>query len=499
MKIYDTIVIGSGLGGLITAAILAKEGQSVLVLEKGKKTGGLLHTFSREKKYVFNTGMNYIGSLEENGFLYQYLHYLGVMEDLKLQRLDMNAFEEISFADSSEVYHYAQGAENFINTLSQNFSSQTEEIRKYIQGLWKFTEGFPLLHLDKYESIVKSDDYLKGSASDYIAAATSNSKLQAVLAATNSLYGGEKDKTPLYVHALVNRQFIESAWRFIGGSQQLANALMNKVKSAGGEVFNNSEVVKIDTQNSEVSRVDTMNDEAYFAKNVVSNIHPAQTLAMLEDSRIKTVTRRRISRLENSQSFFNVYIIFKPNSFPYINRNIYHFPHNRVWKSKDVSRTWPFYYMFYTAASKTNQEWAENASLMTYMDYSEVAKWKGSNEGMRGDDYEAFKQHKAELLIDELSKKYPNIRSRIQSYFTATPLTYEHYTAAPQGAAYGIAKDHNKIYQSIIMPKTKVPNLFYTGQNLNMHGALGVTISAALTSSEIIGMDYLVNKIRKTL
>jgi len=133
------------------------------------------------------------------------------------------------------------------------------------------------------------------------------------------------------------------------------------------------------------------------------------------------------------------------------------------------------------------------------MTYEEVMKWQGTMKGQRGDEYEAFKQQKADLLLAELEKKYPGIKSSIYSYYTATPLTYEHYNAAPQGAGYGIEKDHNSIYKSIIMPKTKIPNLFFTGQNLNMHGALGVTIGAVLTCTELLGTNYLINKIRSSL
>jgi len=56
----DVIVIGSGMGGLSTASILAKEGKRVLVLEQHNIVGGNLHTFT-EKGYEFDTGLHYVG------------------------------------------------------------------------------------------------------------------------------------------------------------------------------------------------------------------------------------------------------------------------------------------------------------------------------------------------------------------------------------------------------------------------------------------------------
>lgn len=492
---YDLIIIGSGLGGLVSGAVLAKNGLRVLVLEKGKKIGGLLHTFKRDQT-TFNTGMNYIGSLEEGGFLYQYFKYLGIIDKLQLKRMDIDGFEEISFSDHLESYHYAQGKENFIEKLSKSFPQENSIIRDYTNKLWEVTDKFPLLYLQNYDQIKKGEDYLNGGASEYISSLKASITLESVLGATNSLYGGVKGKTPLYVHSLVNRQFIESAWRFVGGSQQLANALVEVIEDAGGEVFNRAKVSRISTEDSENTWVETEEGNRYYTKNIISNIHPAQTMKMVEDKRIKKVYRKRINDLQNTTSFFNLYLVFKPNSFLYQNRNFYHFMNDKVWGLQN-SDNWPHFFLFYTGCSDQSQKWADNANILTYMDYSELSEWKGTQKGMRGESYEEFKNRKAEKLIEQLEKKFPGIKSSIQSWYAATPLTYEHYTGAPHGSAYGIEKDHNNPYKSIILPKTKIPNLFFTGQNLNMHGALGVTISGILTSAEILGYDYLLQKIRK--
>ena len=70
-----------------------------------------------------------------------------------------------------------------------------------------------------------------------------------------------------------------------------------------------------------------------------------------------------------------------------------------------------------------------------------------------------------------------------------------HYTGAPHGAAYGLLKDWRSIMASHIPARTKFDNLLLTGQNLTVHGAIGVTLSAAATCSEIVGTEYLAKKI----
>lgn len=61
---YDVVIVGSGLGGLVSSIILAKEGYSVCVLEKNNQYGGNLQTFVRDKT-IFDTGIHYIGGLEK--------------------------------------------------------------------------------------------------------------------------------------------------------------------------------------------------------------------------------------------------------------------------------------------------------------------------------------------------------------------------------------------------------------------------------------------------
>jgi all-trans-retinol 13,14-reductase len=138
---------------------------------------------------------------------------------------------------------------------------------------------------------------------------------------------------------------------------------------------------------------------------------------------------------------------------------------------------------------------------MTYMRYGDVKQWEHtfntvSNEVSRGEDYEAFKKEKTERLFDLVEKRFPGFRQAVETYYVATPLSVRDYIGTDDGALYGVVKDYREPMKTFISPRTKIPNLFLTGQNLNLHGVLGVTVSAVLTCSEILGTDYMIEKIR---
>jgi all-trans-retinol 13,14-reductase len=130
------------------------------------------------------------------------------------------------------------------------------------------------------------------------------------------------------------------------------------------------------------------------------------------------------------------------------------------------------------------------------MRYDEVNQWESANPGKRGGGYNEFKRRKAERLISFLRKKRPDLADNIKSYCVSTPLTLRDYTGTVDGAMYGILRDSNKASRTLVMTRTKLPNLFLTGQNTVLHGLLGVTISAVLTCGELVGFENLLGKIR---
>ncbi|MCW3082833.1 MAG: all-trans-retinol 13,14-reductase [Bacteroidetes bacterium] len=503
MAQYDVVIIGSGLGGLESAYILSREGYKVCVLEKNRQLGGSLQIFVRDKA-IFDTGIHYIGGLDDGQNLNQCFKYFNIMDKLHLHRMDNDGFDRITFDDDETEYKHAQGYDNFVEQLSAQFPGERENLINYAKHIQEVCNYFPLYQLKQDDAPIIGTKYLDVSAKDFIASITPNLRLQNVLAGSNPLYAGDGAKTPLYVHALVVNTYIESSYKCVNGGAQIEKLLTKNIKSMGGEIRNYSEVNRIVEKDGLITHVELTTGEHVEGKHFISNIHPSTTMNLLESDKIKKAYKNRLQGLDNSSSAFIVDIVLKPGTFKFLNHNYYHYKRNNVWDSVHVhGDAWPDGYCIFVPKSSKSDLYADSFTILSYMRYDEVKMWESTFATIphfresRGEAYEDFKRDRAERLIHEVAKKFPEIRNCIKSYTTSSPLSYRDYIGAKDGGLYGIAKDYHDPLRTFISPKTKIPNLLFTGQNLNMHGVLGVTVGAIRTCGEFVGQNYLIGEINK--
>lgn len=500
-KKYDIVIIGSGIGGLICGNVLAKEGLSVCVLEKNKQIGGSLQTFSRDKT-VFDSGVHYIGGLDKGQNLYQVFKYLGVMDKLKLQRMDEDAFDIILISDDKKEYRLAQGYENFVQQLVKDFPGEERAIRNYCDRIRDTCKKFPLYNLRTNGLYEEKAEVLREDTHAVIASLTGDKKLQAILAGNNALYVGIPDETPFYIHALIVNSYIESSWKCINGGSQIGKILAANIRAAGGEVVRHCQIKKIAVDGDTAEYAEATDGRRFYGDKFISNIHPAKTLEITETSVIKNIYRKRISNLDHTISSFLIHIVLKKDCFPYIKHNYYYHKSGEVWNLADYTEeNWPLGYALFVPPTSSEQEYGHAMTIFAYMRYDEVAQWHNtfntvSNENNRGDDYELFKQHKAEVLLNLVQERFPGLKNCIQSYTTSTPLSYRDYIGNYDGSLYGIAKDYRDPLKTFISPRTKVKNLFLTGQHINVHGVLGSTISGLLTCATLLNREDFIEKIK---
>jgi all-trans-retinol 13,14-reductase len=500
MQRKKAVIIGSGLGGLISGAILALEGFEVHVLEKNKQLGGNLQIFSRDK-CVFDTGVHYVGGLAKGENLFQFFSYVGIMDKLKVKQLEPNHFDLIHFDGNPDVeYPMAQGYDLFVENLAKIFPEERENLTRYISEIRKVCEDFPLYNLKPGSQEIDSI-YARVSLKEFIEGITSNKKLQNILIGNNLLYAGDAEKTPLHLHALVTNSYIQSSWRFVGGGSQIAIALSRVIISHGGKLQKHATVTKFETNEDSISEVILNTGERISGDLFISNIHPNATFSMLTHKSIRPAFRARLKSMENSVSTFMLNLVMEEASFPYFNYNYYIHKIDNLWDNlHHTEENWPKGYAIFCSESQKHPGYCEAISLMCYMRHDEVAQWTETfntvaSPSQRGEEYEAFKERKAEILISLLEKRFPNVRSKIKAKYTATPLSYRDYMGTEDGSIYGIVKDYRDPLRTFISPKTKINNLFLTGQNIHMHGVLGVTVGAILTCGQILGQEYLTNKI----
>ena len=301
---------------------------------------------------------------------------------------------------------------------------------------------------------------------------------------------------------MILNSYIESAWRPNGGGIQIARGLTKIIENNGGKIYTKAKVVKILTEKGLVSKAVTSDNREFIGKTFISNLHPATTIAMTQTDVFRKAYIHRINSIENTIGSFTLNVAFKENSFPHMNYNLYYFAENNVWSGINYKNSeWPVSYAFFS--SSFNQKTAHSASILVMTKYSEFEKWDNTfntiyKPGDRGSGYDDLKEEKAERLIHLIEKTLPGFKQSIDKYHTLTPLTYRDYIGSPDGSLYGVLRDYREPLKTFIPARTKIPNLFLTGQNLNLHGVLGVSVSALITCGELLGIESLLEKINKS-
>ena len=489
MNNFDTIIIGSGLGGLLSGALLSKEGQKVCLVEKEPFVGGCLRSFHRKGQF-FDTGMHYIGSMDEGETLNHLFRYLGIYNELDLVRLDEMGFDRICL--EGQTYGYAHGYENFTAQLCEAFPKEAHQLEAYLRKIHAVGQRIGVEQFKQGRWSEGNQDYLARAADEQLNASISDSRLRNVLSGNALLYDGRKHHTPFYTHAIIHDSMIRGAVRFRGGSQQLADLLGGLILRQGGLIRLNARVVEVEHQDNMVRGVRLESNERITAKNIISDIDPRALFRLIHDaSALRKSYLSRIERKKYSHGIFTVYACVDAQAFPYRNYNSYLLTDGKTWAD---SSSIPDTVFFSMQAQKTNTN-QEVVTLLARTPYREWEAWANTTVENRGEQYREAKRRKAEHLIDLTEQYFHGFRPAIQSIYTASPLSYMNYTACGEGAAYGMMPDADNILTTLLSPMTKLHGLYLTGQHIALHGALGVAMTALSTVGCLVGETYLAKKI----
>src|SRR5690606_30064135 len=270
-------------------------------------------------------------------------------------------------------------------------------IERFYNKMKEFCLRFPLYRLNAEDTYQLDESALTLKVNDVIDMCTSNPKLRAVLAGTNLLYAGDRDKTPFYVHALSVNSYIESAWRCVDGGSQIAKLLIRELHKHGGKSLKYKEVVQFHIEDGILRAVSTSDGKVYQAGSFIANIDPKRVLDLIGDFPIRKSYVNRIRTAEHTISSFSLYIVLNPHSVRYLNKNYYHIRNETaVWNNIHYTTDqWPLGYMVSMNAKRGQEEWAETMTVFTYMRYEEVEKWAHTHNtvaetGERGTEYEQF-------------------------------------------------------------------------------------------------------------
>ena len=478
----DTLIIGAGLGGLFTGALLSKQGVRVTVLEKNPTIGGGLQNFVRGGE-MYETGMHVAGGFTPGDSLFRICSYLGIMDNLDIVRSDV--VSSVTYADSGRTYDLPAGRDAFVEYLSGLFPEERKNLECYMDAIVRLSHEENLFYLESgYRE--HSEEFLM-PADRFIAKYISNPELQALLAFVNPLYAGVPGHSPAYLHVMTSVLFIESPCRFGSGSSRLADELKRVIEQGGGQVLTRCEVAKVTVRDMHVTCVTDVRGREYAADSYVSAIHPQSLLDCLDGKAFTAGYSNRLMSIPDTSSAFKVFIRLKQGAVesPGCPVSVTDSSAN-VWKRDG---DWPHTVCCFMSSN--------HMTVFCLMDFSEVSRWENTRTGHRGAEYEAWKKERTDRVLDLVEKRFPGIRQKADDIFAASPLTLRDWYGTKHAGAYGYFKDCENLVLSQVPVRTKVDNLFLTGQNVNMHGIGGVPMTAIETASAVLENDFILNDIKQ--
>lgn len=484
---HDVIIIGSGLGGLECGYILARHGMSVLVLEQGAQPGGCMQSYHRHE-LAFDTGFHYVGGLDEGQSGHAVFKYLG-LSDLPWQRLDPNGFDRVTIG--GRTFAFAEGYDAFVRRLAEDFPSERAALQRYAEllrrsSMMQFSALVP--HAGGLSAF--SSELMETGAWQYLEENFKDPLLINVLSGTSLKMELRKESLPLFTFLHGNSSFIESSWRLKGDGSLIVKSLSDGIRAQGGEIICNAKVEELVEKDGKLAYAVCSNGERYEGGLFISDIHPAQVCQLVRRSKMMRPSyRNHISNLENTFGMFTVSLRIRPRGLRYFNHNHY------IYRNPDV---WDFYkddagisgVLVCCRAPEDGSEYTGQVDLLTPMPLERCKPWSHTHIGKRDGSYKVMKKRMADECIKLAESILPGLGEMSRGY-TSTPLTWRDYTSTPEGSAYGIRKDFRDPLLTMLSPRTHIPNLLLTGQNLMLHGVHGVTITSFYTCAEVLGREAI--------
>ncbi len=505
---YDVIVIGSGIGGLCSAALLSQMGKKVLVLEQHYTAGGFTHAYEREG-YEWDVGVHYIGDMGRKSQGRGLFDYISGGQ-LKWAEMDP-VYDRIILGD--EHFDFVAGKENFKNSLKLQFPDDTVAIDQYVDLVMTTTKYMaavsqtkamprPLAKLMSLSSKNKFPDYALDSSYNVLKGLTDNEKLIAVLCGQWGDHGCPPKESVFLMHALIAGHYFNGGFYPVGGASKIAETIIPQIQVSGGDVLTYADVQEILIVDDRAVGVEMVDGHCLYADYIISNAGVVNTFTKLLPAAIsdKFGYRDRVQSLATSMSHGGMYIGLRGTAdelqLPKTNLWIYldqHHDENVAALRKDPSAPLPLVYVSFPSAKDPNfQRRHPGRSTIEIVigpcDFEQYRQWADKTWGKRGDDYEALKADLSERMLAALYKQLPHLQGKIDYSEVSTPLSTNHFCRYKQGEAYGLAHTKARFEQEWLTPKTRVKGLYLTGQDLISCGVVGALMAGMVTAMSVVGL-----------
>ncbi|WPD23387.1 MAG: NAD(P)/FAD-dependent oxidoreductase [Candidatus Electrothrix scaldis] len=479
------LIIGSGIGGLSTAIILAKLGFEVTVLEKNSQAGGLMRSYPREG-IECEVGIHYLGSLDKGQILRTFFDYLGVTESIPVTRMGQSGvIDRYLFAASdkqpegSATFDVPEGLDAFAENLRQAFPEERRAIVEILARLRKASEqlhGLDFLYgmesnftlLDQADSFGEILNELRCSPG-----------LRSILAVPSCWIGVPLQDCPAFYHNMALASYLSSSWRLDCSGSEMADAFARRLLELGGKIITRAEVSGLDIADRVVKGVRLQSGEYLEAETVIGAVHPKVVLGMLPEGAVKPSYRQRISRLLDTHGIFSVHVRVDAESHPEIPYNIFKIDTDEEGNVPDMK-----YYQIRTTGRKD----ANLLSILTSGKDELWAPWQDTRTGRRGNDYGTLKMQHAEELLKEAERLFGTFKGAkiLDAY---TPLTMRDWMNSPGGSAYGVRRSSSQMLAAALLNRTAVKGLYLAGQNVLAPGVIGTLMGSFSTVKLLVGAE----------
>ena len=509
---YDAIIIGSGMGSLTTAAILSKEGQKVLVLEKHYTAGGFTHVFKR-KGYEWDVGIHYIGDVQRPTSVVKKV--FDYVTDAQLKWADMgDVYDKIIIGEKS--YDFVKGTNNFKEKLYDYFPNEKEAIDSYVSLVFEATKASQSFYMEKAvprfvstlfgnkmrKSFLKFSDK---TTYEILSAITKNEELIKVLTGQYGDYGLPPKQSSFTMHASVARHYFGGASFPIGGSSQISKTTDKVIEQAGGTILISAEVEQVIIENNKAVGVKMADGKIFKAKNIISGAGIITTYKKLlpSSSVIKHQFDKQLEKVSPSVSHASLYIGLNgtPDELELPKTNLWIYPEDLDHDAcverylKDIDSPFPVIYVSFPSAK--DPDWSNRypgkstIDIITLLPYDIFKNWEGTKWMKRGEDYTALKEKISNRLLEELYKQLPQVKGKIDCHELSTPLTTQHFVNYEKGEIYGIDHTPKRFRQRFLQPRTPIKNFYLTGQDIVSAGVAAALFSGVLTASVITKKNVL--------
>lgn len=475
-------VIGAGLGGLSAAALLARGGFPVTVIEQHEKPGGYATSFDRGAgKFVFDVSLHATGSA--NGRLRPILEAAGIQD--KVETVELPELCRIITPDHDLIW--PNNAEAAIEQLVRLFPDEAEGIRGFFalmlgildEAMLPFDHDsardkalFPVTHKRMWAVRNKT---LEEILNDFV----KSPKARALLSAHCGYYGLPPSRLSGFYYCIATASYMRFGGHYIKQrSQDLSDALRGSIEAAGGQLILNKEVVGIEMKGGQITGVRLDDGKTLEAKAVVSNASVPTTMKMLPAENVPDDFLERLKGYRPSISSFVVWLGLNReirNTVKgyeiFIDRGYDPEKAFEAWLAGDPGRSSFGVTIYDNAYAGYSKPGTSTVSIMFPNGYDPWRRFESDYFSGRKDEYRKEKDRIARILVEEAEQRViPGLSSMIEVMEAATPLTNMRYTKNPEGAIYGYEQSLQNSYMTRLSNRSPVNGLYFASAWTNPGG-----------------------------